>query len=92
MKETAKLIIVLTIICFFAGLLLAAVHTVTRDPIERAKRLEKINALKKVLPEYDNDPLADKFVAGDCIFYVARKGGSFTGAALETRTSKGYGG
>ena len=56
MKETARLVGVLTVICLVAGLLLAAVYNATKSPIEEAKKREKLEALEKVLPAYDNVP------------------------------------
>ena len=93
MKETFRLVATLTVICLMAGVLLAWVDGMTCGPIERALREEKLEALRSVLPLYDNEPDKDVVVVdGDWTFYVARKDGAFAGAAVEAGTTKGYGG
>ena len=83
-------------ICLLAGVLLAAVHKVTEEPIAQAKLAEKSEALKQVLPECDNDPMEDTVVVTedgtDWTFYVARNGSLFAGAAVIVTTPEGYGG
>jgi electron transport complex protein RnfG len=67
----------------------------TRDPIEKARKEETIVALKRVLPECDNDVVADSRTIEDggktWTFYVARKAGSYAGAAFRSAAG-GYGG
>ena len=96
MKETARLVLVLTVICLLSGLLLAWVNNLTAEPIKQAERVEKMRAIRKVLPEYDNQPDTTVYtttVSGRTwTFYVARRKGQFAGAAFETVSSKGYGG
>ena len=96
MKDTFKLILVLTVICLVAGLLLGGVNTLTQERIQQALREEKLAALREVLPAYDNEPDADAVIIEDrgrsWTFYVAREGATFSGAAFETASEKGYGG
>ncbi len=96
MKDTIKLIAVLVIICAVAGSLLAWVHKVTYEPIQETERKVRNDAMKEVLPQYDNDPIAEAVAitadGGEWTFNVARMGGKFVGAAFETTSSKGYGG
>ena len=56
MKEIGKLILVLTLICLAAAAALSQIERITRDPIAQALREEKLRAIRKVLPEYDNEP------------------------------------
>ncbi len=96
MKEILKLLAALTIISSGAGLLLAYTNKVTAGPIAAARQKETTEALKAVLPDFDNDP-ADctcSFEEGGrtWAFHVARKAGRFSGAAFQTSSSKGYGG
>lgn len=96
MMESFKLVVVLTIICTVAGIMLAVVYGVTEAPIAAAAVQEKGGAIMQVLPPCDNDPVKDT-VSVDAdgtpwAFYVARKGGRFVGAAFEAVSSKGYGG
>ncbi|MFC1498940.1 RnfABCDGE type electron transport complex subunit G [Verrucomicrobiota bacterium] len=96
MKETLKLIIVLTVICLLAGFALAGVYSITRNRISLAKQQEMLAALENVLPDYDNKPIDNKFETtesgNEWIFYIARKDGIFSGAAFETSSIQGYGG
>jgi len=96
MKEMLRLSVVLTLVAAVAGLLLAQTHKLTEEPIRRAKRAERVAALRKVLPAYDNEPDRNKCAlqqAGRAwAFAVARKGGVFVGAAFESVSEKGYGG
>lgn len=96
MKEFLKLTLVLTIICIIAGSLLAKVYQVTKDPIEAARKKEKIEALQKVVPGCEIDPDADKLEVdvGDkkLALYVGRIDGKLSGVACESSSRQGYGG
>lgn len=96
MKEGLKLVVVLTVICLVAGLLLAWVNDLTAGPIAAAAREEKMAAIRDVLPPCDNDPYADRKVIvedeKEWTFYIARKEDRFVGTAFEAVSSKGYGG
>ena len=96
MKEILKLIFTLTVISSAAGLLLAYTYKVTAAPILAASQQGASQALAAVLPPFDNNPSTstNMFKEGDTdwTFYVARKGGKFTGAAFETTSQNGYGG
>lgn len=96
MKETMRLVVVLTVICLVAGLLLAWVNDLTAGPIAAAAREEKMAAVRDVLPPCDNDPDADKKVVvvdeQEWIFYIGRKQGQYVGTAFEAVSGKGYGG
>ena len=97
MKEFFKLVGILTVICAAAGLLLAVVQRATKEPIEAAGRAERLDAIKRVLPPYDNEPDRNSVTVegphgNPWTFYVARRDGAFAGAAFETVSSQGYGG
>ena len=98
MKEYARLVGVLTLICLMSGTLLAWVHRVTEEPIREAKRRQTLAALAKVLPPHDNQPdqhtvtLKDAEGEPERLVYVATQDGSFAGAAWEMTTDQGYGG
>lgn len=59
MKEMSRLIIVLAGICVFAGLALAAVYDLTKEPIAYQLKLEVIRSLQAVLPGMEVDPDQD---------------------------------
>jgi len=93
MKETIRLIATLTVICLVAGVLLALVDRLTSEPIAKARREAKLVAIRNVLPPFDNEPDKDVVVIDDnWKFFVGRKDGAFAGAAVESSTTKGYGG
>jgi len=95
MKDSFRMLAVLTAFGLGSGLLLAWTYNATREPIERAKRQETIAALKKVLPECDKDVAADSLTIEDSgetwKFYVARRNGEYAGAATLS-SAPGYGG
>lgn len=96
MKELAKLVIVLTVICAASGSLMALVHDMTAERIEIANQAGKIDAIREVLPECDNNPVEDTKTVEtggeEWMFYVARKGGVFAGTAFVATSEEGYGG
>ncbi len=101
MKDILRLVIVLTTICVVAAVSLAFVYDVTKEPIARSLRQEKLAAIKAVLPGYDNQP--DKEVQTVMLgkdkrgrelkvdFYVATLNGKWVGTAF-TSPAKGFGG
>ncbi len=90
MKETLRLILVLTVICAVSSALLAAVYSKTKDPIDAALALRTANAAAKVLPEGLSTP--EKKEIGGTTFFVAKKEGALAAVALEGRSKNGYGG
>lgn len=87
----------LTCFCLIAGTALAVANKLTEDKIAAAKAAALQEAIKKVAPEFDNDPSAEQYRAatadGDSLtIYPAKKGGKLVGAAVETNTKKGFGG
>ena len=97
MKGTGRLVVTLTIICAVAAVLLSYVHNLTLKPIATQKRLEKVRALKKVLPAYDNHPDKDtlkiKLKNGHAIeVNLAKKDGKVIAVAFRMVSHKGYGG
>ena len=96
MKKAFNMIFILTAVTIVCSALLATVNRLTSEPIRKAHEAEKINAIKKVLPEYDNNPLKCTCVVKEAkkewVFYVARKGGKYVGAAYEAASPLGYNG
>ncbi len=96
MKNLIKLTSILALVTLIAGLLLAGVNRLTTDPIKRTKKKVRLEAIKKVLPECDNDPIEDKVTikkdGREWTFYVALQKDSYAGAAFQTSSQKGYGG
>lgn len=96
MKEALRLTVILTLICLLSGALLAWVSTLTAAPIEAARKAEKNDALRTVLPEFDNQPSQDTLPINEggksWTFYLAKKSGAVVGAAFEATSEHGYGG
>lgn len=87
----------LTIICLAAGAILAGVNLYTAGPIAEAKAAALQNAIREVVPAFDNNPTEDAYMAvtadGDSVkIYPATNAGEFVGAAVESNTKKGFSG
>lgn len=103
MKKLAStlpnMLISLGVITIVAAALLAWANEVTSGPIAEAKQQARIDAIKAVLPAFDNDPLAQAeevviFPAPDPVFivYPGYEGDRFVGAAVEGYTKNGFSG
>lgn len=96
MKDLLKMTGTLALISVLAGGLLAVTNSITRAPIAASKRAEKLDAMRKVLPEYDNNPDTDVRVINDgsreWIFYLARRAEQIVGVAFEASSDQGYSG
>jgi electron transport complex protein RnfG len=90
MKETLRLILVLTVICAASSALLAAVYSKTKAPIEQALELRAAGAAAKVMPAGIGTP--EKKAAGGATFFVAKRDGQLAAVAVEGRSKNGYGG
>ncbi len=76
---------------------LAFVYKITKEPIEKSVKQKKENAIKEVIPAFDNSPSAQMFKvdAGDgdsLVFYPGKLNDSLTGMAVETFSDKGFSG
>lgn len=102
MRESARMILVLTVIALVMGSILSFLKTVLDEPIEYARlKFVKGPAVMAVFSGYDNDPLKDvkkgvplKQPAGPEVLkslFPARKDGKCFAVAFEV-TGKGYGG
>ena len=94
------MLLVLTGVTAVSVALLAYVNELTKGPIAEANAKTLNEALKKVLPEYTNNPVAEsdtvfsekdgkKIV--DFIIYPAKNGEKWVGSAVEAK-SMGFGG
>lgn len=90
MKDTLKLILVLTIICAISSALLAAVYRVTEKPIAVAREQRTIQAAAKVMPS--GLPMPEKVELNNTTFFVAKREGKVQAIATEGRSPNGYGG
>ncbi len=102
MRDSARMIVVLTVIALVMGSILSILKNVLDGPIEYARlKFVKGPAVMAVFSGYDNDPLKDvqkgvrlEQQAGPEVLkslFPARKGGKCFAVAFEV-TGKGYGG
>lgn len=92
-----NMLLSLTGICVIAGAILASVNEATLEPIAASKAAALESAIKMVVPEFDNTPTAESYMAvtgdGDSLrIYPAKKGGELVGAAVESNTMNGFSG
>ncbi len=88
----------LIVITLVAGFSLGFVNDLTTGPKAAAKLAKKVNALKAVLPEFDNDLVSEVVkiktpIAKDSVeIYPAFSNGEFVGAAVIGASEKGFSG
>jgi electron transport complex protein RnfG len=86
----------LFVIALVSSVTVGSVYEVTKEPIAQAQLAKKTNAIKDVVPEFDNSPIDDKYTAdsdvGPLNMYPAKKDGKLIGTAIETMTNQGFGG
>ena len=97
-KESTFMSMVSTlfVITLVAAALLGSVYALTKEPIRLAELKKKNDAIKVVVPGFDNEPSQEVqriFMDGDSLYlYTARKGDTILGTAVETFTNLGFGG
>ncbi|MCJ7759233.1 MAG: RnfABCDGE type electron transport complex subunit G [Gillisia sp.] len=98
-KDTfINMVVSLFAITIIAGFSLGFVNELTVGPIEKGKIERKVNALKQVLPEFDNNPVEEvqlvksEFAKDSVEVYPAFKNNEFVGAAIIGSTDKGFSG
>ncbi|MCK4236935.1 MAG: RnfABCDGE type electron transport complex subunit G [Candidatus Krumholzibacteria bacterium] len=96
MKEVLRLCFVLTLIAAVSAGVLAFVSQKTEEPIKDSLRTEKMNAVRNVLPSFDNEPDKDTVVikqdGGEFTFYRGIEGDSIVGVAFSVIAPNGYSG
>ena len=98
-KDTfINMVVSLFAITIVSGFALGFVNDFTVGPIKDAKIAKKVNALKLVLPDFDNNPVEEvilinsEFVKDSVEVYPAFKNMEFVGAAIIGSTEKGFSG
>jgi len=98
LESTFKnMFLVLTGVTVVATGVLASVNELTKKAIEATDKAKQIDAIKAVLPEFDNDPVSETYIVtdsnGDTLnVFPAKKGGAPVGLAVQTFSDKGFGG
>ena len=92
----SNMVLTLFLVSLLASAALGGVYILTEDPIAEAMAAKKNLAIKRVVPEFTNNPGTEyysMFVDGDSLFfYVAKQGDDTVGIAIETWTTQGFGG
>lgn len=98
-KDTfINMVVSLFVITIISGFSLGYVNELTVGPIEKGKLERKVNAIKMVLPAFDNNPVADmKLIKSEKVvdsveIYPAYSNNEFVGAAVIGSTDKGFSG
>ncbi len=87
-----NMVLSLLLICSIMAGALALVYGATKNPIAQADVKVVNEAVKEVVPAFDNDPNKDKWEANGLVFYPAKKNGQLVGTAVKTFTDKGFSG
>ena len=87
-----NMILCLFLISMVMSAALGLVYNVTKGPIELSSKKAQIDALKVVLPEFDNDPTKDTREIDGLTYYTGTKSGQVVGYAVKTFTDKGFSG
>ncbi len=92
-----NMLLSLLFICLLAAGLLAQMNDMTKEPIADAKALKLEEAIKDVVPEFDNNPVAESYKvatdAGDSLLvYPAKRGDEIVGFAVNSYSDNGFSG
>lgn len=92
-----NMVLSLTLISLVASACLGFVYELTKKPIELSNLNKKLNAIKLVVPDFNNNPNGEMFRLptgdGDSLdIYPAKKDNVITGYAVNTYSSKGFSG
>ncbi|MCQ2975949.1 MAG: RnfABCDGE type electron transport complex subunit G [Bacteroidales bacterium] len=92
-----NMVLVLLCISLVCSAGVAYIYNVTKPTIESSRLAKKQVALSKVLPQFDNSPIDEKFnivsANNDTLAcYPAKLNNEFVGYAVESFSNKGFGG
>jgi len=92
-----NMVLSLTLISLVASAALGFANDLTKKPIEGQKNTKNVNAIKQVVPEFNNNPVAEMFMLtteeGDSLeIFPARNGEQVVGYAVKSFTNKGFSG
>lgn len=96
-SSLSNMVITLLVITAVAGGSLGFVYRLTKDPIAQASMAKQQEAIKLVVPGFDNDPAAEMYeIESEEGFnlkvFPAKEGEELVGVAIETMSNKGFGG
>lgn len=91
-----SMVLTLFLVTLASSAALGYIYELTKEPIAIAKAAKKNLAIKRVTPEFDNQPGEDYFKVAaneDTLYiYLARSGDDTVGYAVETFSNQAFGG
>jgi Na+-translocating ferredoxin:NAD+ oxidoreductase subunit G len=87
-----NMVLSLTLISLVMSAALTFVYLKTKGPIEVAAKQAEIDAIKKVSPDFDNNPITDAQSMDGVTIYPVKKQNETAGFAIKTYTDKGFSG
>jgi electron transport complex protein RnfG len=92
-----NMVLSLTLISLTAAVCLGFVYEFTKEPIELSNLNKKLDAIKQVVPEFNNNPNDERYKLptgeGDSLeVYPAKKDNIIVGYAVNTYTKNGFSG
>jgi len=92
-----NMVLSLTLISLSAAVCLGFVYEFTKEPIELSNLNKKLEAIKQVVPEFNNNPNDDRYMLptgeGDSLeIYPARMDDLIVGYAVNTYSKNGFSG
>jgi Na+-translocating ferredoxin:NAD+ oxidoreductase subunit G len=92
-----NMVLSLTLISLGASACLGFVYVMTREPIANSVLNKKLDAIRQVVPEFDNNPFEEMFRLpsdnGDSLdIFPAKKDGKIIGYAVNTYSKTGFSG
>ncbi|MEF9923209.1 MAG: RnfABCDGE type electron transport complex subunit G [Muribaculaceae bacterium] len=100
-ESLLKMILSLGLITIIAALILGIGYMITKDVIAMGENTAKLEAITKVAPKYDNNPIAEKFIfkahegtkdSVTIVVYPAKLNNKLVGAAVESISYNGFAG
>ncbi len=93
-----NMVLVLFLVTLISSAAVGVVNSLTAGLIEKVQIEKQTQAIRAVVPAFDNDPMTDKYMvkASDneeaVEFYPAKQNGELVGTAIKTYTNDGFGG
>ena len=90
------MVVAVRVMTVLRGALLGYVYNIPKEPIALPKNLKQEMAVKDVAPEFDNAPIDEQYTVTvndlELKVFPAKKDGKTVGAAVESKTKKGFSG
>jgi Na+-translocating ferredoxin:NAD+ oxidoreductase subunit G len=91
-SSVKNMILCLFLISMGMSAALGFVYVATKVPIQESQKKAEIDALKNVLPKFDNDPTKEAKEIDGLTYYIAKMGENPVGCAVKTFTTKAFAG